>query len=179
MVGIKNMESKGEIIIYQVSENENKIEVRLAGETVWLSQRLMADLFEKDSDTVGLHLKNIFSEGELDEKATTEFFSVVQKEGSRNVTRKIKFYNLDAIISVGYRVNSKRGTQFRQFADGNKRIASFLFVYFLDRNNYLFRESGERKINDNALTALALLIAVSDAKEKEKMIKIITNLIAI
>jgi len=73
----------------------------------------MAEIFEKDADTTVLHLKNIYKSVELDEKATTEYFSVVQKEGSRQVKRKIRFYNLDAIISVGYRVNSKRGTQFR------------------------------------------------------------------
>ena len=77
----------------------------------------MAELFDKDSDTIGLHLKNIYSEEELEEKATTEDFSVVQTEGKRRVTRRIKFYNLDAILSVGYRVNSKRGTQFRIWAN--------------------------------------------------------------
>jgi hypothetical protein len=109
-------EHKGEIVIYKGKDGEPGLQVRLAAETVWLSQRLMAELFQKDTDTVGLHLKNIYSEGELDEKSTTEFFSVVQKEGKRLVTRQVKFYNLDAIISVGYRVNSKRGTQFRIWA---------------------------------------------------------------
>jgi hypothetical protein len=106
-----------EIIIYQSPDNWATVEVKFQQETVWLNQKQMADLFDKDSDTVGLHLKNIFADGELDESATTEFFSVVQQEGSRSVKRDIKFYNLDAIISVGYRVNSKRGTQFRQWAN--------------------------------------------------------------
>ena len=75
----------------------------------------MAELFDKDSDTIGLHLKNIFKSGELDELSTTEFFSVVRMEGKRKVKRRIKFYNLDAIISVGYRVNSKRGVLFRKW----------------------------------------------------------------
>jgi death-on-curing family protein len=105
-----------EIIIYKTDDNHTEIDVHLVFETVWLSQKQMAELFEKDSDTIGLHLKNIYQEAELEESSTTEFFSVVQKEGKRNVTRKIKFYNLDAIISVGYRVNSKKGTQFRQWA---------------------------------------------------------------
>jgi hypothetical protein len=73
----------------------------------------LADLFDKDPDTIGLHLRNIYKSGELTEEATTEKYSVVQKEGSRNVTRNLKLYNLDTIISVGYRVNSKRGVQFR------------------------------------------------------------------
>lgn len=107
--------SKGEIVIYK-SKDGPQLEVRLETETVWLSQKQMSLLFDKDTDTIGLHLKNIYSDGELSEKATTEFFSVVQMEGRRKVIRKIKFYNLDAIISVGYRVNSKRGTQFRIWA---------------------------------------------------------------
>ncbi|OFY94228.1 MAG: hypothetical protein A3K10_17615 [Bacteroidetes bacterium RIFCSPLOWO2_12_FULL_31_6] len=113
-----------EIIIYQNQQNETEVQVRFEGDTFWLSQRLMAELFDKDSDTIGLHLKNIYEELELDELATTEFFSVVQIEGKREVTRKIKHYNLDAILSVGYRVNSKRGTQFRQWATA--RLKDFL-----------------------------------------------------
>src|SRR6056297_3393084 len=104
---------QSEIVIYQSSKKSTEIQVRLEGDTIWLSQKQIADLFEKDSDTIGLHLKNIFQTGELEEKATTEEYSVVQKEGNRQVKRNIKHYNLDAIISVGYRVNSLRGTQFR------------------------------------------------------------------
>ncbi|MCL5029978.1 MAG: virulence RhuM family protein [Bacteroidetes bacterium] len=84
----------------------------------------MSALFHKDSDTIGLHIKNIFHEGELDENSTTEHFPVVQKEGNRNVKREIKYYNLDVIISVGYRVKSKRGTQFRIWA--NKILKDYL-----------------------------------------------------
>ena len=105
-----------EIEIYKNEDGQIQIEVKFQNETVWLNQRQISDLFHKDTDTIGLHLKNIFKEGELDESSTTEYFSVVQKEGNRQVKRNIKFYNLDAIISVGYRVNSKRGTQFRQWA---------------------------------------------------------------
>lgn len=331
------MKSKGNIVIYQTPEHETIVDVRFEKETVWLSQKLMAELFDKDSDTIGLHLRNIFSEGELDEIATTEFFSVVQKEGKRNVRRNIKFYNLDAIISVGYRVNSKRGTQFRiwatnrlkeylvqgysinekrllqlseslnnleniirqihkvsesselnideakgllniinnytrtfvlinkhdsgtllienttheltyiieyeealmaiqklkkslidkkdatdvfgkllgdslkgsleniiqtfdgvylyssieeqaahllyfiiknhPFVDGNKRIGAFLFVWFLEKNKHRFTKKGKLKIDENGLTALALLIAYSHPDHKETMIKLIINMI--
>ncbi len=118
------MQNTGEIIIYQTEDNQTQIDVRFDGETVWLSQKQMAELFGKDTDTIGLHLKNIFQEGELEEASTTEFFSVVQKEGKRNVTRRIKFYNLDAIISVGYRVNSRQGTKFRQWA--TQRLKDYL-----------------------------------------------------
>jgi len=325
--------TKSEILIYRSEDKSNEIQVRLEGETIWLSQRQMSKLFEKDSDTIGLHLKNIYNTGELEERSTTEYSSVVQTEGKRQVRRKLKLYNLDAIISVGYRVNSIRGTQFRiwankvlreylvkgysvnqallekkneklkelqetvriirksigakelsneenkglldivadysyaldildqydyqtlkisdttpretyrlsykeateqirnvrkaygnselfgrekdesfkssigtiyqtfdgkdlypsveekaanllyfvtknhSFTDGNKRIAAFLFLYFLDRNGILYTETGRKRIADNALVALTLMIAVSKPEEKVTMISIIVNLI--
>lgn len=103
-----------ELLIYEAPDNN--IAVRLDGETVWLTQRQMADLFDSSTDNIGLHLKNIYADEELEESATTEDFSVVQTEGSRLVSRRVRHYNLDAIISVGYRVNSKRGVRFRQWA---------------------------------------------------------------
>lgn len=327
---------KGKIIIYKSKEGP-KLEVRLEEDTVWLTQKQMALLFDKGIPTINEHIKNIYKEGELQRDSTIRKFRIVQKEGKRSVEREVDFYNLDVIISVGYRVKSLRGTQFRiwatktlkehlikgytinekrllqtqntlkelqetialiqekskhellagqeqeilsllsnyaktltlleqydaekislvkkakgkfilqeddarkvienikkeliakkeashlfgqennrklkailgniyqtfdgkelypsleekaahllyfiikdhPFVDGNKRIASFLFVYFLDKNDYLYKPSGEKKINDNALTALALLIAVSNPDEKDKMIKIITNLITL
>ena len=120
------------IEIYRTDDFEIQVKVQTEKDTVWLSQKQMADLFGKDSDTIGLHLKNIFEEEELSEKSTTEYFSVVQKEGKRSVRRKIKHYNLDGIISVGYRVNSKRGTQFRQWA--TQRLKDYLVEgYALNR----------------------------------------------
>jgi prophage maintenance system killer protein len=321
---------ENQIEIYKSRNSQIEVKVQFEKNTVWLSQKQMAELFDKDSDTIGLHLKNIFAEEELVENSTTEFFSVVQKEGKRAVARKIKCYNLDAIISVGYRVNSKRGTQFRiwatqrlkeylvkgyainqkrldelqqtiqliskgsgmealqlqearglleiisnytnsfvllnkfdsnnltteklsenvtyeikyddaikainelkkqlmkkkeagnlfgnqkddsfqgtlisitqtfdgvylypsieeqashllyfiiknhPFSDGNKRIGAFIFIWFLEKNKHLLKKSGEFKLNDNALTALALLVAQSDPSEKELMIKLVCNLI--
>lgn len=321
------------IKIFRSQDKRTEIQVIVQSESVWLSQKQMSELFEKDSDTIGVHLRNIYKSGELKEKATTEKYSVVQKEGNRNVKRNLKLYNLDAIISVGYRVNSKRGVQFRiwatkvlkdylingfalnekrlttqidnlkslketvhlltkvtehkilttdesegllkiiseyayaldvldqydyqklqisgtsdqelhkitykeatqnitelrkiygnselfgkekdnsfkssistiyqtfdqkdlypsveekaanllylvtknhSFVDGNKRIAAFLFLYFLEKNHLLFKESGEKRIPDNALVALTLMIAVSQPSEKETMIKVIVNLI--
>ncbi len=322
-----------EIKIYKTPEGNASIEVKLEKETVWLSQKQMAELFDKDSDTIGLHLSNIYKTGELDEISTTEKYSVARREGKRKVKRIIKFYNLDAIISVGYKVNSKRGVLFRKwatqllkdylikgyvinqqklqkqaeqlnelketikilgntfeykeltndeskgllkiisdysyaleildqydyqslrientsgkevykltyeeaikqiqivkkaygnsdlfgrekdnsfrssvatiyqtfgggdlypsieekaanllyfivknhsFSDGNKRIAAFLFLYFLERNGLLFTETGQKRIADNALVALTLMIAVSKPEEKDIMIKVIVNLI--
>jgi death-on-curing family protein len=324
---------RSEIKIYKTPDGKTSIEVKFEKETVWLSQKQMAELFDKDSDTIGLHLKNIYKSGELEEISTTEKYSVVRQEGKRKVKREIKFYNLDAIISVGYRVNSKRGVLFRKwatqllkdylikgfainqqrlqkqaeqlnklketinilgnaleykeltsdeskgllkiisdysyaleildqydyqnlkientsgkevyrltyeeaikqielvkktygnselfghekdnsfessiatiyqtfggvdlypsieekaanllyfivknhsFSDGNKRIAAFLFLFFLGKNGLLFTETGEKRIADNALVALTLMIAVSKPDEKETMIKVIVNLI--
>ena len=322
---------KGEIIIYK-SKTGPKLEVRLEEDTVWLTQKQMALLFDKGVSTINEHIKNIFRERELKENSVIRKFRITASDGK---TYETNFYNLDVIISVGYRVKSLRGTQFRiwatktlkdhlikgytinekrlletrnklkelqstisflqekskhqllsgqegeilnllssyaktltlleqydknklklnrktkekfvlkyeeakkiideikknliakkeasdlfgreieekfravlgniyqifnkkelypsleekaahllyftikdhPFVDGNKRIGSFLFVYFLDRNNYLYRQSGERKINDNALVALSLLIAISEPKDKDILIKIITNLL--
>lgn len=325
--------TESDIKIFQTDDGQTEINVKFENETVWLTQKQMAQLFEKDSDTIGLHLKNIYKTGELEEFATTEESSAVQQEGKRQVQRKIKFYNLDAIISVGYRVNSKRGIQFRiwssriikeyllkgfvidnkrliqqnnqlkelqttvkilgnslkfkaltndesvgllkiiseyayaldildqydyqtleikntsgkeiyqltygeaiiqiklakkfygnsdlfgnekdesfrssistiyqtfdgidlypsieekaanllyfitknhSFSDGNKRIAAFLFLYFLERNGLLFDVSGNKRIADNTLVALTLMIAISKPEEKNTMTKVIVNLI--
>lgn len=103
-------------LVYSTPEEDIKVNAILKDETIWLSQKGMAELFECSTDNIGLHLKNIYESGELAQNRTTEDFSVVQKEGSRNVNRSITFYNLDAIISVGYRVNSSRATQFRIWA---------------------------------------------------------------
>ena len=321
------------IEIYQVEGQQTEIEVKLSKETVWLSQRQMGELFDKDSDTIGLHLKNIYESSELQEDATTEKSSAVQVEGTRKVKRKIKLYNLDAIISVGYRVNSKRGTLFRiwanqilksyliegysinerklkekveklsqlqktisiignvsnkkkltgneteallklvseysyaldildqydyqkievkdtsgidtykieyneaiglikklrskhgnsklfgqekdksfhssissiyqtfegkdlypsieekaanllyfitknhSFTDGNKRIAAIMFLHFLERNGILYNLDGSKRIEDNALVALTLMIAVSNPDEKDTITKVVVNLI--
>lgn len=105
-----------QIVIYQTGNGQVAVDVRVEHDTVWLSQAQMAELFDKDSDTVGLHLKNIYQSGELEEGSTAEESSVVRQEGKRQVKRRIKFYNLDAIVSVGYRVNSIKGTRFRQWA---------------------------------------------------------------
>lgn len=107
------MENQGEIILYQ-PDSEVKLEVRLEEETVWLTQAQMVELFSSTKQNISLHINNIFKEGELEQGATVKEYLTVQKEGNRNVKRKITCYNLDVIISVGYRVKSIRGTQFRQ-----------------------------------------------------------------
>ncbi len=106
----------GEILIYQSEAGETRLEVRLMGETVWLTQKLMAELFQTTSENIGMHLKNIYADNELAEKETTKDFLAVRQEGERKVRRKLKHYNLDAVISVGYRVKSHTATRFRQWA---------------------------------------------------------------
>ena len=117
-------EFNNSIIIYQPHTDQPAIDVRIEGETVWLSQRQMSVLFDTSSYNVGLHLKNIYAERELLEEATTEDFSVVRQEGNRQVRRSVRHYNLDAIISVGYRVKSATATQFRIWA--TKRLREYL-----------------------------------------------------
>jgi len=113
---MKKEEQKGELILYQSEDEITKIEVRLENENVWLTQKMMAELFQTTPQNITIHLKNIFDEGELKEEATCKDFLQVQNEGSRKVERKQKFYNLDAIISVGYRIKSLIATKFRIWA---------------------------------------------------------------
>ena len=324
---------KSEIRIYKTPNGNTSIEVKLDKETVWLNQYQLETLFQTDRTSINRHIKNIYKTNELDENRTCAKIAQVQKEGERIVRRTIKYYNLDVIIAVGYRVNSKQGTEFRiwankilreylikgyvvnqeklekqnkhllelkktvkilsdvisnkklsidesnglleiisdysyaleildkydyqtltienvttneiyqltyeeaieqiqiakkaygnsdlfgqekdksfrssistiyqtfgkkdlypsieekaanllyfiiknhSFSDGNKRIAAFLFLYFLEKNGILRNKNGERRIANNTLVALTLMIAVSKPEEKETMIKIIVNLI--
>jgi len=325
--------NKSNIEIYQLEDGRTEINVQLDKETVWLSLNQMVELFERDKSVISRHIGNVFKEGELDRRATVAKYATVQNEGNRKVFRDIDFFNLDVIISVGYRIRSQRGTQFRiwankilkeylvqgyalnekkisnhyeklkelqesvkilgnvlnyksltnneskgllqiisdyayaldvldqydyqtlaientsgkdswqityeeamaqilmvkkahgnsdlfghekddsfqssistiyqsfdgqdlypsieekaanllyfitknhSFSDGNKRIAAFLFLYFLERNCILFDEMGYKRIADNTLVALTLMIAVSKPDEKETMTKVVVNLI--
>jgi hypothetical protein len=111
-----NTKPDSEIIIYTTDDLRNRIEVRLDGDTVWLTQNQMAELFQNTKQNISLHIKNIFEEEELSAEATVKDYLTVRMEGKRKVTRKIEYYNLDMIIAVGYRVKSYRGTQFRIWA---------------------------------------------------------------
>ncbi len=115
---------QNEIIIYQSEELPTHVEVRVEDESVWLNRQQIAILFGRDIKTIGKHINNVFSEGELEEKATVANFATVQNEGKRMVERQIEYYNLDVIISVGYRVKSKQGTDFRIWA--NKVLKDYL-----------------------------------------------------
>lgn len=325
------IENRGEIIIYRAEDNTIQLDVRMENETVWLSQQQMVHLFNTTKQNISLHISNIFREGELRKEATVKEYLTVQTEGNRQISRKVLYYNLDVIISVGYRVKSQRGVQFRQwankilkdylvkgyainekirreqlsdlrqlvqivgrtvqskavesadetqavfdvvldytyaldtldnydyerltvkettpeerfhatyenamqtiaalrekfggstlfgnekddsfkssigqiyqtfggkdlypsveekaamllylvtknhsFSDGNKRIAATLFLWFLNNNGILYREDGTKRIADNTLVALTLMIAESRTEEKDTMVKVVVNLI--
>ena len=216
-----------DIVIFEAEAQQ--VEVRLEGETLWITQAQMAELFDVQKAAVSKHLKNIYASGELEQEATVSKMETVRKEGRRTVTRQIEHYNLDAIISVGYRVNSRQATHFRQwatrvlrvyltqgyslnehrlarqgleeleqavdllaktreeraahllyfviknhpFSDGNKRSGAFLFLLYL-------RQEGMRlTLDENGLTALTLLIAESDPKAKDLMVRLVMNLLAV
>ncbi len=320
-----------QIVIYQTEDGQTQIDVRLENETVWLTQTQMVELFQTTKQNVSLHLNNLYKEGELEKEGTVKEYLTVQQEGKRKVSRKVKYYDLDVIISVGYRVHSKRGTAFRiwarkiikdylvkgyavnqrihseqigelrqlvqmlgrtiqnqqleqndenqalfdivvdytyaldtlddydyqrlsvgkttqedkfratyenameaiqtlrdkfggsalfgnekdesfkssigqiyqtfggeelypsveekaamllylvtknhSFSDGNKRIAATLFLWFLNNNGILYREDGSKRLADNTLVALTLMIAESKTEEKDVMVKVVVNLI--
>ena len=111
------MDNKGEVVIYQTEDGLSRLEVSLQNETVWLTIDQMAELFQRDKSTISRHINKIFKEGELVRESTVAFFATVQNEGRRKVERNLEYFNLDVIISVGYRVKSQRGTQFRIWAN--------------------------------------------------------------
>ena len=121
--------STSQLLIYQTPDGQTRLEVRLEDETVWLSQKLMAELFQKDVRTINEHIQNIFDENELTAEATIRKFRIVQLEGKREVSRELDFYNLDMIISVGYRVKSHTATRFRQWATA--RLKEYLIKGFV------------------------------------------------
>jgi hypothetical protein len=122
------MNSNSQLLIYQSPDGIIKIDVRLEKETVWLTQKLMAELFQTSVPNINMHLKSIYEEGELEEGATIKDFLIVQKEGNRDINRTQKFYNLDAIISVGYRIKSQLATQFRIWA--TQRLKEYIVKGF-------------------------------------------------
>jgi len=120
---------QGEILLYQTEDGRTRVECRFQDETIWLSQALMAELYQKDVRTINDHLQNIYDDGELDRGATIREYRIVRQEGSREVARQIEHYSLDAILAVGYRVRSQRGTQFRRWA--TQRLREYLIKGFV------------------------------------------------
>lgn len=150
----------GQIILYQTQGGEAKIEVRLANETVWLTADQMAELFQRNKSTISRHIKNVFESGELEQNRTVTFFATVQNEGQRKVERNIAYYNLDMIISVGYRVNSHRGVQFRQWA--TQVLKEYMIKGFV-LNDELLRNAGQGNYFDE------LLSRIRDIRSSEKV----------
>ncbi|MBW7854585.1 MAG: virulence RhuM family protein, partial [Candidatus Kapabacteria bacterium] len=133
------MAEQQDIFIYQTEDGVTKIQVQLTDSTVWLTQAAMVELFQSSKANISEHIKHIFEEGELQEEATVRKFRTVQTEGTREVTRNIDYYNLDVIISVGYRVKSLRGTQFRIWA--TERLREYLIKGFT-MNDDLLKQGG-------------------------------------
>ena len=237
------------IEIYRSQDGSVQLNVKLENETVWLTQSQMAELFGRDRTVITRHINNCYKEGELDRHVTCAKFAHMGKD--QDQTYETTMYNLDVIISVGYRVKSVQGTRFRQWAtsvlkqylikgyainqqikldrynelkdvvrlmsravglqdkvttdeysglfnvisdyvyaldtldqydyqslsDGNKRIAAMLFLWFLNNNRVLYAEDGHKRIADNTLVALTLMIAESRTEEKDVMVKVVVNLI--
>ena len=153
-------EDKGQILLYQTPDGESRIEVRLQGETVWLNLDQMAELFQRNKSTISRHIKNVFEEGELQQDATVAFFATVQTEGKRKVERDIAYYNLDMIISVGYRVHSYRGVQFRMWATGV--LKEYIVKGFALNDDLLKRAGGGNYFDE-------LLARIRDIRSSEKV----------
>lgn len=152
--------SNSSLMFYQTEDGQTRIEVHLEDESVWLSQKLMAELFQKDIRTINEHIQNIYAEGELKSEPTIRKFRIVQNEGTREVTRTVDFYNLDVIISVGYRVSSHRGTQFRIWATG--RLKEYLIKGFTLDDERLKQAGGGNYFNE-------LLARIRDIRSSEKV----------
>ncbi len=150
----------GHIILFQTQGGETKIEVRLANESVWLTADQMAELFQRNKSTISRHIKNIYESVELEQNRTVAFFATVQNEGDRKVERNIAYYNLDMIISVGYRVNSHRGVQFRQWAT---QVLKEYMIKGFALNDDLLKNAGQGNYFDE------LLARIRDIRSSEKV----------
>ena len=151
---------QGQVILYQTEDGKTKLEVQFKDETVWLSLDQMAELFQRDKSTISRHIKNVFDDGELKTDSTVAFFATVQKEGQRTVSRDVQFFNLDMIISVGYRVHSHRGVQFRMWA--TSVLKEYLQKGFAI-NDELLKNAGGGNYFDE------LLARIRDIRSSEKV----------
>ena len=156
------MENINQFILYTGDDGDVKLQIFLEDETLWLSQKLIGDLFQVESHTVNYHIREIYKSGELEELATTRKFRVVQKEGNRDVAREVIFYNLDVIIAVGYRVNSKRATQFRIWA--TKVLKEYMIKGFVLDDERL--KQGERVFNKDYFKELLERVRSIRASER-------------
>lgn len=155
------MEEKNNIVIYQSKEGKVKIDVKLFDETLWLSQQQMAELYDTTKQNISLHIKNIFDEKELDEASTVKEFLTVKKEGKRSVERSVKYYNLDMIISLGYRIKSRVATNFRIWA--NERLKEYIIKGFTMDDDRLKGNAGGNYWKE-------LLSRIKDIRSSEKVL---------
>lgn len=153
-------EPQSQFLLYQAEDGKTRLEVRLENETVWLTQNQMAELFQTSIPNVSMHIRNIFAEGELQEAATVKDFLTVRQEGSRQVSRSVEHYNLDVIISVGYRVKSHRGTQFRIWA--TQRLREYIVKGFTLDDERLKQVGGGNYFDE-------LLARIRDIRSSEKV----------
>ena len=163
------------IVIYKTSNNQIDVEIDYKNDTLWLNVDKISDLFEKDRSTVQRHIKNIYKEGELEQGATCAFFAQVQKEGSRNVTRQIPYYNLDVILAVGYRVSSKVATDFRKWA--TNVLKQYLVSGYAINEKRLAEKQEQIEVLRNSLNLLTRSIAsqaknIDDAQNLAKVLEI-------
>ena len=163
------------IVIYKTSNNQIDVEIDYKNDTLWLNVEKISDLFEKDRSTVQRHIKNIYKEGELEQGATCAFFAQVQKEGSRNVTRQIPYYNLDVILAVGYRVSSKVATDFRKWATGV--LKQYLVSGYAINEKRLAEKQEQIEVLKNSLNLLTRSITsqaknIDDAQNLAKVLEI-------
>lgn len=168
-----NVENKTDILIYQLEDGKTKIDVRLENETVWMTQKAIAELYQTTPQNITLHIKNIYEEGELEENSTCKNYLQVQTEGNRTVQRNSRHYNLEMIIAVGYRVRSSRGTQFRRWA--TERLNEYLVKGFTMDDERL---KGMRNIGDDYFDELLERIRDIRASEK-RFYKKITDIYAL
>ena len=155
------MEEKNNIVIYQLAAGKTRIDVKIEDDTVWLSQQQMAELFSTSRTNIIEHINNIYEEEELDKKSTCQYFRQVRKEGNRNVTREIPFYNLDMIISLGYRIKSKIATNFRKWA--TERLKEYMIKGFTIDDERL-------KGNGGGSYWKELLARIKDIRSSEKVL---------
>ena len=158
---MENKDDSNSIIIYQSDDGETKIDVKLENETIWLSQQQMAVLYKTTKQNISLHIKNIFDENELDENSTVKEFLTVRSEGSRNVERNVKYYNLDMIISLGYRIKSKIATNFRKWA--TERLKEYMIKGFTLDDERLKGNAGGNYWKE-------LLARIKDIRSSEKVL---------
>ena len=154
------MDDKGQFLLYQTPDGDSQIEVKLQNDTVWLSLDQMAELFQRNKSTISRHIKNVLEDGELQEEATIANFATVQNEGTRKVERVIAYYNLDMIISIGYRVHSYRGVQFRIWA--TKVLKEYIVKGFAMNDDLLKRAGGGNYFDE-------LLARIRDIRSSEKV----------